>query len=98
MNKFPSAKQLPKRLLPIRDASLAGAACAGYSPLFDSDVNGESKEQREARHHQARSICRQCPVLTECTTTAGTLPKDHRQGIWAGMWIDEPTRHKGTAA
>ncbi|QPR31570.1 WhiB family transcriptional regulator [Corynebacterium amycolatum] len=40
--------------------------------MFDSDVNGESKEQREARHHQARNLCRRCEVFMQCTATATT--------------------------
>ncbi|WP_368410413.1 WhiB family transcriptional regulator [Corynebacterium sp.] len=85
---FPKTRSLPKNLYPIRDASLTGASCAGHSPLFDADIQGETKQQREARHHQARTICRHCPVLTQCTAVAGRLPQDHRQGLWAGILLD----------
>ncbi|WP_168163724.1 WhiB family transcriptional regulator [Corynebacterium sp. HMSC077G01] len=85
---FPKIKNLPKSLIPIRDTSLKGAACAGHSPLFDADIRGESKEQREARHHQARNLCRRCEVFTQCTATAGKLPRDHRRNLWAGILLD----------
>ncbi|WP_353888593.1 WhiB family transcriptional regulator [uncultured Corynebacterium sp.] len=84
---FPKVRRLPASLRPITDASLDGAACKGHAPLFDLTVHGETSEQREARHHQARNLCRRCPVFTQCTTVAGQLKHDHKQGFWAGMLL-----------
>lgn len=67
----------------------AQAACAGNpQPLWDAKVHGESDEQREWRHHQAKAVCRRCPVAFECATAidwtwdegvrAGTLLPDKK--------------------
>jgi len=58
------------------------AACAGHPlPLWDATVYGETVEYREWRHHQAKAICRGCPVKVQCFKAI-----DHAwdEGIWAG--------------
>lgn len=90
MSKPPAIRALPKHLLPIRDEQLSGAACRGFSPLFDSTIVGESKEEREARHHRARALCRRCGVRTACTEVARNLPQGYREGVWAGRLLDQP--------
>ncbi|MDI9917859.1 WhiB family transcriptional regulator [Rhodococcus sp. IEGM 1379] len=71
-------------LAALVDIRLTGAACAGHAPLFDDilDEGNEPPEEREARHHQARSICRRCPVAAHCETAANE--DDTTSGIWAG--------------
>lgn len=80
----PHKGQFPRILLPLLslvDPALSGAACAGRAPLFDDEIDDESAEQREARHHVAASICRSCPVQPGCRAAAG----DHYAlGVWAG--------------
>ncbi|YCN53424.1 WhiB family transcriptional regulator [Rhodococcus erythropolis] len=76
--KFPP---IPSPLLALVDPTLSGAACTGRAPLFDDDIDGESVEHREARHHTAAAICRHCPVQPQCRAAAG----DHYAlGVWAG--------------
>jgi hypothetical protein len=43
------------------------AACAGHKlPLWDESVYGESRTEQTARHKDAKVICGQCPVRSEC--------------------------------
>lgn len=80
----PHRGQFPRILLPLLalvDPTLSGAACAGRAPLFDDEIDGETAEHREARHHIATSICRSCPVQPECRAAAS---EHHALGIWAG--------------
>ena len=80
--RFPT---IPDLDLPgLVDQRLTGAACAGHAPLFDATRHGENEDRREHRHHQARTICHQCPVRATCKTVANELPAAHRTGIWAG--------------
>ena len=62
----------------------AEAACAGRQPLMDEEVHGESAEEREARYHRAASVCRRCPVLTECDEWRLATPRRQRVGVIAG--------------
>lgn len=83
-HRKPHRAQFPRILLPLLalvDPTLSRAACAGRAPLFDDEIDGETAEQREARHHSATSICRNCPVQRECRAAAGG---QHALGIWAG--------------
>ncbi len=66
---------------------LAGAACVGRAPLFDLDVDGETGEDREARHGQARGLCGDCRVLEVCRASLDSLPPE-TAGIWAGRPLD----------
>src|SRR5437868_133868 len=43
----------------------ADAACGGRTELFFAPA-GERPEARVVREAEARSICRECPVLLEC--------------------------------
>ena len=66
------------------DPRLTGAACAGQGNLWDDildDDDDEASEDREARHHRARTICRRCPVQAECETAAS---EHDSTGIWNG--------------
>ncbi len=66
---------------------LAGAACTGRAPLFDADVEGETGEDREARHNRAQAVCAGCRVLEVCRTSLDTLPP-RTAGVWAGVVLD----------
>ncbi len=62
---------------------MAGAACTGLAPLFDSDVDGETSEARTTRHERATAVCEGCRVLNLCRASLDTLPP-RTDGIWAG--------------
>ena len=62
------------------------AACAGRSPsLWFPDGTGHGPAAQEAL-----TICRSCPVATECLTHALTQPEHF--GIWGGH--TETQRHQ----
>lgn len=97
----PAPPQTPghpvNRHAPVADPRLAGAACAGRWPVFDLDVHGETPEDREARHHQARAVCRTCTVTAACHHTAQRLDR-RAEGVWAGTLrgaTNRPGRPKG---
>jgi len=62
---------------------MAGAACRGLAPLHDSEVDGESSEDRETRHERATAVCEGCRVLNLCRASLDSLPP-RTDGIWAG--------------
>lgn len=80
----PPIHKLPKRLLPIKNTRLSGAACAGKSPTFDLGIAGELPEDQAARHSYAKLLCRYCKVSRACKETAAGLKPSERQGVWAG--------------
>ncbi|MHA6628148.1 WhiB family transcriptional regulator [Pseudonocardia sichuanensis] len=93
------ARPLPHALLAafLAGPSLPAAACAGRAPLFDLEVDGESDEQRTARHEQARAICRTCAARAQCAAVIS----DHLApiaGVWSGrivrrrLWLREESR------
>lgn len=90
----------PATLHALADPRLHGAACAGKAPLFDSDVEGETRAHKEYRLHVAARTCCTCPVLTACADAVTELPATHRQGIWSGTDISShtPKSRKDTAA
>ncbi|HUF84209.1 MAG TPA: WhiB family transcriptional regulator [Acidimicrobiia bacterium] len=63
----------------------ADAACTGQTDLFFAAA-GERPEARVVREGQARSICRDCPVLLECRDWA----RENREyGFWGGESEEE---------
>ena len=63
----------------------AGALCARTDPdLWFSPGALEHKE--------AKRICRDCPVRSECLSYALYTPVDH--GIWGGMTERERRKHR----
>ena len=60
------------------------ASCAGEWTLMDEEVHGETAEEREARYWRAASVCRRCPVLTECEAWRQSTPRRQRVGVIAG--------------
>jgi WhiB family redox-sensing transcriptional regulator len=60
------------------------AACRGYDAnLFFAPSQQESKEEREIRESQAKSVCARCPVREECLDFALATREPH--GIWGGL-------------
>lgn len=77
----------------LDDIVKAGPACnPDTATLFDAEHEGETKQERAARHWGAALICRECPALALCkqalpevvdtapTTTGGA-------GVWAGYLV-----------
>ncbi|MGH8903996.1 MAG: WhiB family transcriptional regulator [Egibacteraceae bacterium] len=64
------------------------AACLGTDPerFFPLGTTGAALEQIE----QAKAICRQCPVITQCLDWA--LDTGQSDGIWGGRTEDELRR------
>ena len=88
MTKFP---KIPAELIALTDMGLQRAACVGKAPLFDADVYGETNTYREYRRHQARQLCRACPIVDRCQSAFDELPKAQQQGVWAGRLHPEHT-------
>ena len=60
------------------------AACRGpETALFFPPANAERRDERDARERRAKSICRECPVQTECLDYALGIREPH--GIWGGL-------------
>ena len=60
------------------------AACRGSDAnLFFAPSQTETKEEREARETQAKSVCARCPVREQCLTFALSTREPH--GIWGGL-------------
>jgi len=60
------------------------AACRGMdTTLFFGSNDGETEEQREAREREAKAICNECPVATDCLEFA--LTTKQKYGIWGGL-------------
>jgi WhiB family transcriptional regulator, redox-sensing transcriptional regulator len=60
------------------------AACRGpETALFFPPANAERRDERDARERRAKSICRECPVRTQCLDHALHVGEMH--GIWGGL-------------
>ena len=60
------------------------AACRGpETALFVPPANAERRDERDARERRAKSICRECPVRTQCLDHALHVGEMH--GIWGGL-------------
>jgi WhiB family redox-sensing transcriptional regulator len=57
--------------------------------LFFPEERGQSSNRRR-QENEAKSICRQCPVLAECRAHALRTPEQH--GIWGAMTAGERAR------
>lgn len=58
------------------------ARCKDYPlPLWDDHVDGETPQQRNLRHHQAKAMCQRCPALDACHQAWKQVGGS---GIWAG--------------
>jgi len=60
------------------------AACRGpETALFFPPTSVERKEDRDAREHRAKAICRECRVQRDCLDYAVGVGEMH--GIWGGL-------------
>ena len=64
------------------------AICHGKGHLFFPKV-AERPQRRVKREAEARSLCRQCPVSTECKEYGRN---NHEYGVWGGE--TEMERHE----
>jgi hypothetical protein len=79
------------------------AACATVKDktLWDAAVHGETPEERTWRHHQAKAVCRRCPVAFEC---AQAIDWTWDEGVRAGELLPDkktaarPFRVRGAVA
>lgn len=77
------------------DHDLAGAACRGREPEFDShEPKQESFRTYKERLLRARRVCRRCPVLDACRAAGEALPEMQRFGIWAGSDLRPPVSQR----
>ncbi|MFP5299420.1 MAG: WhiB family transcriptional regulator [Actinomycetota bacterium] len=66
----------------------AFGSCASFDPEIFFAVGAQE-------HRQAKSICGDCPVRSQCLAYAMEAPVDH--GIWGGMTERERRRHRRLA-
>jgi len=65
---------------------LTNAACKDIRlPLWDLALDVETRNERAARHHNAKAICQDCPVRRNCRAWAETHEMTTRvTGVWGG--------------
>lgn len=88
--------QIPDPIAALIDDRLVGARCAGKSPWFDAEIDGETAEDRSDRLTWARQQCTRCPVTSACRTAAHE--QEHPLGMWGGKVHGLPGRPGRTAA
>ncbi|MGW5340316.1 WhiB family transcriptional regulator [Rhodococcus pyridinivorans] len=74
--------RIPDPIISLIDDRLTGARCAGKSPLFDTELDDETAEERSDRLTWARAQCTRCPVQRACRAAAEE--QEHPHGIWGG--------------
>ncbi|RAL32869.1 hypothetical protein CVN56_21200 [Rhodococcus sp. AQ5-07] len=67
----------------LADPRLFGAACVGSHELFDAELDGEQRVDRDARHDRAIQICDRCLVYEACDRAAAEN-RASVAGVWAG--------------
>jgi WhiB family transcriptional regulator, redox-sensing transcriptional regulator len=81
--------RLPRATEAAWEWQLRGS-CLGYPiELFFPEEHGRSATRRR-QENEAKNICRQCPVLSECRAHALRTPEFH--GIWGAMTAAERAR------
>jgi WhiB family transcriptional regulator, redox-sensing transcriptional regulator len=63
------------------------AACRGTDTGLFYHLDNERGASRRRRELQAKQICRECPVLTECLSWALATREPH--GVWGGLSPEE---------
>jgi WhiB family redox-sensing transcriptional regulator len=61
--------------------------CRGLDSEIFFHPDGERGRARAARAHQAKRICRECPVQAECREYALAVGEPY--GVWGGMTEEE---------
>ena len=69
------------------------AACRGMASSTFFHPPDERGDLRQARIHQAKAICRGCPVINQCLAHALQIPEPY--GIWGGLSEDERAERLG---
>ena len=66
----------------LKDASCKHAP----EPLWDLDIDKESRHSRAKRHHEAKAVCDGCPAKNECLNWAveRSATDDDVRGVWGG--------------
>ena len=72
-----------RRSLYDPEAWMVAANCLGRTELFFAPDDSESRAQRKYRESQAKAVCHECVVRSECLTEA--MSADERFGIWGGL-------------
>lgn len=62
-------------------------ACRNYDTEMFFHPDGERGRSRRDRVKAAKSVCRSCPVLTQCRIHALALREPY--GVWGGMSEEE---------
>lgn len=67
--------------------NLPDASCKEYpEPLWDLEIDKESRHERAARHYSAKTICSTCPMQRPCQQWAAErqATDDDVRGVWGG--------------
>lgn len=96
MTRAARPPRIPDPIAALIDDRLIGARCAGKSPLFDTELDDETAEERSDRLTWARGQCTRCPVRGACREAA--LEQGEPQGLWGGVPFGEPRRPGREAA
>lgn len=75
-------QQLPGPNADTWDWQMQGL-CRGVESSVFFHPDGERGRARAQREMQAKQMCRQCPVITQCRTHALTVGEPY--GIWGGL-------------
>lgn len=63
-----------------------GACRQVKQPLWDLEIDNETKHERVRRHAVAKSICAQCPIVAECLQWANQQWASTNQFRTSGVW------------
>jgi WhiB family redox-sensing transcriptional regulator len=66
--------------------------CGFYGPSVFFGPETESRSARRRREHEAKTICRTCPVRDPCRDYATANAERH--GIWGGLSFAERATRK----
>ena len=75
-------QQLPGPNADVWDWQMDGS-CRGVDSSVFFHPDGERGRARAQREMQAKQMCRQCPVITQCRTHALRVGEPY--GIWGGL-------------
>jgi WhiB family redox-sensing transcriptional regulator len=67
-------------------------ACRTADPGLFFGHDGETADVRDEREEAAKTVCRRCPVRSECLSYA--VAKPETAGVWGGMGEDERARYR----
>lgn len=71
------------------------AACRGTSSEVFFSPSGEGRTARRVREEQAKALCAECPVLTQCRLFA--LSSNEPFGVWGGTTARERALERARA-